>query len=109
MGDLRDLEADRVGGVRTIPIVWGPEFTIRLALTTFTASAVSTWIGFLGFGFNVALPIIGTIVFIAFVYVVYPLLGHLNNLEYMVDRLYSRGMPLFLILQIAVLVGSLPL
>ncbi len=109
VGDLRDLEADRVGGVRTIPIVWGPEFTIRLALTTFTASAVSTWIGFLGFGFNVALPIIGTIVFIAFVYVVYPLLGHLNNLEYMVDRLYSRGMPLFLILQIAVLVGSLPL
>ncbi len=109
VGDLRDIEADRVGGVRTIPIVWGPGFTIKLALTTFTASAVTTWIGFIGLGFNVALPIIGTIVFIAFVYVVYPLLGHLGDLEYMVNRLYSRGMPLFFILQIAVLLGSLPL
>ncbi len=108
LGDIRDIEADRVGEIRTIPIVWGPEFTIRLALTTFTASAATTWIGFYGLGFNVALPIIGTIVFIAFVFVVYPLLGHLGDLEYTVDRLYSRGMPLFFILQIAVLLGSLP-
>jgi len=109
LGDLKDIESDRAGGVKTIPIVWGPGATIRLALATFTASAATTWIGFYGFGFNVALPIIGTIVFIAFVYVVYPLLGHLSDLEYVVDRLYSRGLPLFFILPIAVLVGSLPL
>jgi hypothetical protein len=89
--------------------VWGPGFTIKLALTTFTACAATTWIGFYGLGFNVALPIIGTIAFLAFVYMIYPLLDHLGDLEYMVERLYSRGMPLFFILQIAVLVGSLPL
>ncbi|MBA7628114.1 1,4-dihydroxy-2-naphthoate octaprenyltransferase [subsurface metagenome] len=109
LSDIRDIESDRAGGIKTIPVVWGPEFTIRLALTTFTAAAATTWIGFYGLGFNVALPIIGTIVFVAFVYVVYPLLSHLSDLEYMVERLYSRGMPLFFILQIAVLVGSLPL
>lgn len=109
LGDLKDIESDRAGGVKTVPIVWGPGATIRLALATFTASAATTWIGFYGLGFNVALPIIGTIVFVAFVYVVYPLLGHLSDVEYMVDRLYSRGLPLFLILQIAVLVGSLPI
>lgn len=109
LGDLRDMESDRAGGVKTVPIVWGPGATIRLALATFTASAVTTWFGFMGLGFNIALPIIGTIVFIAFVYVVYPLLGHLSDLEYVVDRLYSRGLPLFFILHIAVLVGSLPL
>jgi len=109
LGDLRDMESDRAGGVKTVPIVWGPGATIRLALATFTASAATTWIGFFGLGFNVALPIIGTIVFLAFVYVVYPLLGHLSDLEYVVDRLYSRGLPLFFILHIAVLVGSLPL
>jgi 4-hydroxybenzoate polyprenyltransferase len=109
LGDIRDLESDRVGGIKTIPVVWGPGFTIKLALTTFTACAATTWIGFYGLGFNVALPIIGTIAFLAFVYMIYPLLDHLGDLEYMVERLYSRGMPLFFILQIAVLVGSLPL
>jgi len=109
LGDLKDIESDRAGGVKTVPIVYGPEFTIRLAITTFTAAAVTTWIGFFGLGFNAALPIIGTIVFIAFVYVVYPLLGHLSDMEYVVNRSYSRGLPLFFILQIAVLLGSLPL
>jgi len=109
LADLKDIESDRAGGVKTVPIVWGPGATIRLALATFTAAAATTWIGFYGLGFNIALPIIGTIVCIAFVYVMYPLLGHLSDLEYIVDRLYSRGLPLFFILQIAVLVGSLPL
>ena len=109
LGDLKDIESDRAGGVKTVPILFGPAFTIRLAITTFTAAAVTTWIGFFGLGFNIALPIIGTIVFIAFVYVVYPLLDHLSDLEYVVNRSYSRGLPLFFILQIAVLVGSLPL
>jgi len=109
LGDIKDIESDRAGGVKTVPIVWGPGTTIRLSLATFTASAATTWIGFFGLGFNIALPIIGTIVCAAFAYVMYPLLSHLNDLEYMVNRLYSRALPLFFILQIAVLVGSLPL
>jgi len=109
LGDLKDMESDRAVGVKTVPIVWGPGTTIRLALATFTASAATTWIGFYGLGFNIALPIIGTIVFITFSYVMYPLLGHLSDYEYMVNRIYSRALPLFFILQIAVLVGSLPL
>ena len=109
LGDLKDIESDRAGGVKTVPIVWGPGATIRLALATFTAAAATTWIGFYGLGFNIALPIIGTIVFLAFAYVMYPLLSHLNDLEYMVNRIYSRGLPLFLILQLAVLLGSLPI
>lgn len=109
LGDLKDIESDRAGGIKTVPVVFGPEFTIKLALTTFTASAATTWIGFYGLGFNVALPIIGTIVLIAFVYVIYPLLSHLSDLEFVINRIYGRGLPLFFILQIAVLVGSLPL
>ncbi|MBA7640214.1 1,4-dihydroxy-2-naphthoate octaprenyltransferase [subsurface metagenome] len=107
LGDIRDIESDRVGGIKTVPVLFGPEFSIKLALTTFTASAATTWVGFYGLGFNIALPIIGTIAFLAFAYMTYPLLGHLNDLEYMVERLYSWGLPLFFVLQIAVLVGSL--
>jgi len=109
IADLRDMDSDRAGGVKTIPIVWGPSTTIRLALTTFTAAAATTWIGFYRLGFNIALPIIGTIVFIAWSYVMYPLLSHLSDLEYVVKIIYSRGLPLFLLLQLAVLVGSLPI
>jgi len=108
LGDLKDIESDRAGGVKTIPILFGPDFTIKLALATFTAAAATTWIGFLRLGFNIALPIIGTIAFTAWFYVMYPLLSHLSDLEYVVKRSYSRGMPLFFLLQIAVLVGSLP-
>jgi len=110
--DLRDIDSDRMDGIKTIPIVWGPRFTIRLALTTFTAAAATTWLGFYGLGFNIALPIIGTITLIAFFYMMYPLLGNLSDYEYReysVKKLYTRGLPLYFVLQIAVLLGSLPL
>ncbi len=111
LGDLRDVESDRSGGVKTIPMVWGPRFTIRLALATFTAAAATTWLGFYRLGFNIALPIIGTVVFAACVYVIYPLLGLLSDYENTVKMLYSRGRTvymLYFVLQLAVLVGSLP-
>jgi len=108
LGDMRDIESDRAGGVKTIPIVWGPGATIRLALATFTAAAATSWIGFYGLGFNIALPIMITIVCAALAYVVYPLLGHLSDYEYMVNRIYTRVLPLFFILQFAVMLGSLP-
>lgn len=109
LGDLKDMESDRAGGVKTIPLVWGPGFTIRLALATFTASAVSTWIGFYRLGFNIALPILGTTVLAAFTYVMYPLLGRLGDREHMVKVIYTRGLPLYFVLLLAVLMGSIPL
>jgi len=108
IADLKDMDSDRAGGVKTIPIVWGPRFTIRLALATVTASAVSTWVGFYGLGFNIALPIIGTTVLVALAYVTYPLLGHLEERDYRLNVFFSRGYPLFVLLQLVVLVGSLP-
>jgi len=107
--DIKDMETDRIGRVKTIPLVCGPGFTIRLALATFTASAVTTWIGFYGLGFNIVLPILGTVVLASLVYVIYPLLDNLGDREYVFKVLRGRFLPLFFILQIVVLVGSLPL
>jgi len=109
LGDLRDIDSDRAAGVKTIPIVWGPGFTIRLALATFTAAAATTWIGFYKLGFNIVLPILGTIVLVALAYVIYPLLDHLGDREYMVNVVYNRGLPLLFLLQFIVLLGSLPI
>jgi 4-hydroxybenzoate polyprenyltransferase len=108
IGDLRDIDSDRASGIKTMATVWGPSFTIRLSLATFTAAAATTWIGFYGLGFNIALPIIGTIVCAAFAYVMYPLLSRLSDYEYMIKRIYTRGLPLFFLLQLTVLLGSLP-
>ena len=109
LGDLRDIDSDLAVGVKTIPIVWGPGFTIRLALATFTAAAATTWIGFYKLGFNIVLPILGTIVLVALAYVIYPLLDHLGDREYMVNVVYNRGLPLLFLLQFIVLLGSLPI
>jgi len=105
--DIKDIELDRAGGFKTLPIVWGPGFTIRLALATFMACAFTTWIGFIGFGFNIVLPILGTTVLVSLVYVVYPLLGNLMDREYLLKTIYGRVFPFFFILQFTVLLGSL--
>jgi len=105
--DIKDIESDNIGGVKTIPIVWGPRFTIRLALATFTAAAATTWIGFYGLGFNIVLPILGSIIIISLVYVTYPLLGNFVDEEYMFKAIYGRVFPLFFLLQFIVLLGSL--
>jgi len=105
--DLKDMESDRIGGIKTIPLVWGSGFTIRLALATFTVSAVTMWIGFYGLGFNIVLPILGTLVLASLVYVVYPLLGSLMDPEYVLKALYSRVIPLMFLLQFTVFLGSL--
>lgn len=105
--DIKDMESDRIGRVKTIPLVWGPGFTIRLALATFTASAVTTWIGFYGLGFNIVLPILGTLVLASLAYVVYPLLGSLVDHERMLKTVYGRILPLYILLQFTVLLGSL--
>ena len=108
IGDIKDIESDRAGGIKTIPIVWGPKFTIRLALATVTAAAVSTWVGFYGLGFNIALPILGTTILAALAYVVYPLLGRWGDREYILKAVYNRFFPLYFLLQLVVLVGSIP-
>ena len=105
--DIKDMESDRFGRVKTIPIVWGPRFTIRLALATFTASAVTTWIGFYGLGFNIVLPILGTVVLVAMAYVIYPLLGSFVDHERMLKTVYGRFLPLYFLFQFIVLLGSL--
>lgn len=108
LGDLRDIESDRAGGIKTIPIVWGPRFTIRLALVTFTASAFSTWLGFYGLGFNIALPILGTTVVVALIYFIYPLLARIDDHTYVMKVVYGRGLPLLFLLELIVFLGSLP-
>lgn len=105
--DLRDMRGDSETGVKTIPIVWGPEFTIKLALATFVAMSISSFVAFYGLGFNVALPILGTTILLTWAYVIYPLLGNWRDYEYTEKAVYRRGLPLYFLLQLTVLLGSI--
>lgn len=105
--DLRDMKGDSVTGVKTIPVVWGPEFTVKLALTAFITMTVAGFVGFCWLGFNVILPIVGTAVLLAWTYVTYPLLTHWNDNEFVEKAVHKRGLPLYFILQIIVALGSI--
>ena len=105
--DLRDMRGDSKTGVRTIPIVWGPEFTIKLALAMFVAISISSFVGFYRLGFNLALPILGTTIPLAWAYVTYPLLRYWRDYEYTEKAVYKRGLPLYFLLQLTVFIGSI--
>lgn len=107
--DLRDMSGDRATGIKTIPVVWGPEFTIKLSLATFVAMIISFIVGFYRIGFNLALPILGTTIITAWAYVVYPLLGRWMDYEFTEKVVYEKGIILYFFLQICILIGSLPI
>ena len=104
--DLGDIEGDRREGRKTLPVVWGPEYTIRLAIAIMFAILVSGIVGYLQFGFNVAFPILVGVISISCVYVLYPLFNRWR------DYIYSRKLVikitiLHFLLQLSIVVGSI--
>lgn len=107
--DLRDIEGDREVGINTIPVKFGPKFTVRLAVVVLLASIPAAIMGFYNLGFNVALPILGAIVFTATVIVIYPLMDRWQDAAFINKTITRRMYPLFLMIQMVFLLGSLPL
>ena len=107
--DLRDIRGDRITGVKTVPVVWGPEMTVRLSLGVLAAIGAAYVLGYYGLGLNVTAPILGTIVVVTGFYVVFPLLKKWDDLGYLNRVLYRRILPLYISLQFVVLLGALPL
>jgi len=105
--DLRDMEGDRVVGVKSFPIIWGPKFTVRLALATLTASMIANVIGYYRFGFSSVLPALGAIVLGATIFVIYPLLNNWEDLTFLNNTITGKMYPLFMVIQLCYLVGSI--
>ena len=107
MLDLRDLKGDMAMGLKTLPVVLGPIFTARMTIGVSLAIILSTFIGYIGIGFNVALPILVTIVMSAWFYVSYPLLKNWQD-PVIVDKIaMKRIVPLMLIFYLIPLVDLL--
>jgi len=107
--DLRDIEEDRGIGVKSFPVLWGPKFTVRLAITTLTASMLANVIGYYQFGFSFILPVLGAIVLGATIWVIQPLLNKWEDSTFLNNTITKRMHPLFLLIQLCYLIGSIPL
>lgn len=109
MMDLRDIRGDRVIGVKSLPVVWGPEMTVRLALGTLAAIGAASVIGYSRLGFNVAMPILVSIIIATLIYVLFPLLKRWNDPVYLNSVIFKKLFPLTLALQFTAFLGVLPL
>ena len=107
--DIRDIEGDRATGVKSFPIILGPRFTVHLAIVTLTASMLANIVGYYQFGYSTALPILGGIVLLSTILVIRPLLTNWNNAEFLNNTIARRMHPIFLLLQLTYLIGSIPL
>lgn len=105
--DLRDIRGDREMGLSTIPVVFGPAITVRFAIATFLSIAAATVIGYASLGFNLAMPILATIVITALIFTIYPMMKRWNDPEYVNLVMFRKFVPLFLVLQLVPVVGVL--
>lgn len=104
--DLGDVAGDRKDERKTLPIVWGPDYTIRLAMAIMFAIIASGIVGYLQFGFTLALPILVTIVCLSCVYVMYPLFTRWRDYVYC-RKLVPKITILHFLLQLSIVVGTL--
>jgi len=107
--DLRDIRGDRISEMKTIPILWGPEMTVRLILGVLVAIEVATLIGYSRLGFTVAMPILFTVIIVTLIYVVFPLLRRWNDPIYLNIVIFKKIFPLYILLHIPAYIGVLTL
>jgi len=107
--DLKDIEEDRVSGIRTIPVVWGPDNTFRLSIAIWVSTILAGVLGYSRMGFNIVLPIFGTMILALIIYVVYPLRKQWVEEDKLMNAINRKFMPLHFILQLTVVIASLPI
>lgn len=105
--DLRDIKGDQVYKAKTLPIVWGPILSIRFAIAVVCAGGIAMVIGYLQLGYNLAFPVLASLVFVAWVYTLYPLFRHWNNASYIEKVAFKRVVPMAFLLEILTLLGAI--
>ncbi len=107
--DVRDIRGDRIMGIRTIPVVWGPEATVRLYFASFFVMGLATFLGYAQLGLNTALPILVGLILMAWLYVSIPLLKKWNDPIFLQSHIVKRVVPFYCIMQLVTLVGIMKL
>ncbi|MCX6655237.1 MAG: UbiA family prenyltransferase [Candidatus Bathyarchaeota archaeon] len=107
LGDIRDIVGDRKIGAKTLPVIYGPKFAVRYAISGFVAVILAGLVGYYGVGFNVALPVLTTISMGAWIFTVYPIIRRWEDSVYVEKIVFKRVIPSNLFIQIIPLIGLL--
>jgi len=105
--DLRDIRGDKVSGIRTIPVVWGPQMTVRFTLGVLVAIGAANLIGYLNLGFNLAMMMLVFVIIGSLIYVVYPLLRKWDEPVFLASLINRKIIPLYMALQFTIFLGFL--
>jgi len=103
--DIRDIRGDRIMGVKSIPVVWGPEMTVRLYFASIIIIGGATLVGYSRMGFNTAMPLLVLMIMGAWLYVSLPLLKRWDDPKFLNILIFKRTFPLYLALQLVPLIG----
>jgi chlorophyll synthase len=103
--DVRDIRGDRIMGIRSIPVVWGPENTIRLYFASFFVIGLATILGYSQLGLNTALPILVVLILAGWLYVSIPLLKRWDDPIFLNSLITKRIVPFYCIIQMVTLIG----
>jgi len=107
--DVRDVRGDRIMGIKSIPVVWGPELTVRLYFASIVVIGAAILVGYSSMGFNAAMPVLSLLILGAWLYVSLPLLKRWDDSKFLNFLIFKKTFPLYLALQLAPLVGVLNL
>jgi 4-hydroxybenzoate polyprenyltransferase len=105
--DLPDLQGDKVMGVKTMPVIIGPSMAVRFAIAVLGGIIVSSIIGYISLGLNIALPFLITLVAGAWIYTIMPLMRRYNDIAFTNIVCFKRVVPLYFIIQLVPLAGIL--
>lgn len=106
LGDLADIKGDKEQGRKTLAIVYGPIFPIKLAIIILLCIAVMTALTYSSFGFNLFAPILITIACLFFSWTAFSLMTKWQNPKYCISTYKKMGLALF-IFEIALFIGIL--
>jgi geranylgeranylglycerol-phosphate geranylgeranyltransferase len=109
LGDIRDIQGDRAVGAKTLPVLFGPSFSVRFSISGFIAAIVAGLVGYYEVGFNIALPILTTVSMCAWIYTVYPIIERWDDSVFVEKIVFKRIIPSNLFIQIIPLIGLLAL
>ncbi len=107
--DVRDIRGDRIMGLKTIPVVWGPEATVRLYFASFFVMGIATFLGYAQLGLNTALPILVSLILVAWLYVSIPLLKKWSDPIFLQSHIIKRVVPFYCTMQLVTLIGIMKL
>jgi geranylgeranylglycerol-phosphate geranylgeranyltransferase len=104
--DVADVVGDKKAGRRTIPIVFGSENTVMMAMALAGAMIAISWIVYSVSNTGWMNPLLVSLVSILSMYNMSKTLKNLSNKEY-VRKQHKKSMPLHLLLQLALALGAL--